>query len=199
MTITAERIPNSAARKAMIDSQLRTSGVNDGWVLEAMARTPREDHVPAAARGHAYIDRAIPLDSGHALPAPLFHGKLLAEGAPAADDRVLVVSCGSDYLAALVRPLVAVLDVVSAADAAAQAKGMGQYSLILIDGAIEHLPRGLADELAEGGRIVTGLAARGVTRLAVGRKQDGIAALHPVADIGIPALPEFAAPKSWSF
>jgi len=199
MTITAERTDFDTARKAMIDSQLRTSGVNAEWLLAVMAKVPREDFVPASARGHAYIDRAIPLDARHALPAPVVHGMMLAEAAPTADDSVLIVSCGSDYLAALVRALAASVEVVSAADAAAQTKGTGRFSLVLIDGAVEHLPAGLADEVAEGGRIVTGLVDRGVTRLALGRKLGGAVSLLPVADIGIPALPEFSAPKSWSF
>lgn len=199
MTITAERTDFAAARKAMIDSQLRTSGVNAEWLLAAMARLPREDYVPAAARGHAYIDRAIPLDAHHALPAPAVHGMMLEEAGPVAADNVLIVSCGSDYLAALVRPLVASVAVVSAADAAAQTKGTGRFSLVLIDGAVEHLPAGLADEVAEGGRIVTGFSDRGVTRIALGRKLGGAVSLLPVADVGIPVLPEFAAPKSWSF
>lgn len=200
MTVATEaKIDFSAARRAMIDSQLRVSGVNAEWVLAAMDRVPREDHVPAQARAHAYIDRAIPLDDGHALPAPLVHGQLLSEAAPKAADKALLVSCGSTYLEALLRPQVATLDVVSAAAAAAQTKGMGQHSLIVIDGAIEQLPAGLTAELAEGGRIVTGLLDRGVTRLASGRKIGGEVALLPLADIGIPVLPEFAAPKGWSF
>ncbi len=206
MTLTATRpastdttAAQASARRAMIDSQLRVSGVNEEWVLAAMASVPREDFVPAAARGHAYIDRAIPLDDSHSLPAPLVQGMMLVEAAPRSDDRVLLVSCGSGYLGELLRPQVAVLDTVPAADAAAQAGGMGQYTLVLVDGAIEHLPAGLAAELAEGGRIVTGLVERGVTRLATGRKQGGEVALLPLADIGIPILREFAAPKRWSF
>lgn len=199
MTITAERTDFAAARKAMIDSQLRVSGVNAPWLLDVMAQIPREDFVPVAARGHAYIDRAIPLDAAHALPAPLVQGLMLTHAEPRSDDRVLLVGCGSGYLAALVRPLVATLDTVSAAEAAARTKGMGQYSLILIDGAIAELPVGLSAELAEGGRIVTGLATRSVTRLALGRKIGGAVPLQPLADIGIPVLSEFAAPKSWSF
>lgn len=206
MTMTAERpaSPDTSsarselARRAMIDSQLRVSGVNEEWVLAAFARTPREDFVPTAAKGHAYIDRAIPLDGGHALPAPLVHGRMLGEAAPTAQDKVLLVSCGSDYLAALLRPLVAELDVVPAADAVKR-KGKGGYTLLLIDGAIEQLPAGLAAELAEGGRIVTGLVEAGVTRLAAGRMIAGSAALLPLAEIGIPVLGEFAAPKRWSF
>jgi protein-L-isoaspartate(D-aspartate) O-methyltransferase len=201
MTLTADRPETStfaAARRAMIDSQLRTSGVTDAWVVTAMGSLPREDFVPAAARGHAYIDRAIALDNGKALPAPLFHGKVLSEAAPKADDTVLLVSCGSDYLPALVRPLVAKLDVVSAAEASAK-RGKGSYTLLLIDGAIEVLPDGLAAMLAEGGRIVTGLVERGVTRLAAGRKLNGAVSLLPLAEMGIPVLDEFAAPRRWSF
>ena len=201
MTVTAEHpVTNqsSVARRAMIDSQLRVSGVNEEWVLAAFASVAREDYVPAAAKGHAYIDRAIPLDGGHALPAPLVHGRMLSEAAPTARDKALLVSCGSDYLAALLRPLVGSLDVVSAADTAAF-KGKGDYTLLLIDGAIEQLPEGLAAALAEGGRIVTGLAQDGVTRIAAGKMIGGKAALLPLAEIGIPVLGEFAAPKRWSF
>lgn len=200
--MTAERAASqdfTIARRAMIDSQLRVSGVTEEFVLTAMNRALREDFVPAAARGHAYIDRAIPLGNGRALPAPLFHGRLLAEAAPASDDSVLLVSCGSGYLAALVQPLVGSLAVVDAADAAAMKQKKGGYTLLLIDGAIEELPDALAGQLAEGGRIVTGLVARGVTRLAAGRKLGGAVALQPLAEMGIPVLSEFTAPKRWSF
>lgn len=200
--MTAERPAShdfTAARRAMIDSQLRVSGVTEDFVLAAMNRTPREDFVPAAARGHAYIDRAIPLGNGRALPAPLFHGRLLAEAAPTLDDRVLLISCGSGYLAALVQPLAGTLEVVDAADAAAMKKKKGGYTLLLIDGAIEGLPDALAGQLTEGGRIVTGLVERGVTRLAAGRKLGGAVSLQPLAEMGIPVLGEFAAPKRWSF
>ena len=211
MTITAERTPPAttgsqdfaAARRAMIDSQLRVSGVNEDWVLTAMGEIPREDYVPAAARSHAYIDRAIALGDGHALPAPLVHGRMLAEAAPQADDKVLLVSCGSNYLAALVNAITGSVTVVPAAEATSGEKSAGKdkgsYSLLLIDGAIEQLPDSLAAQLAEGGRVVTGLVDRGVTRLAAGRKIGGAISLLPLTDIGIPVLGEFAAKRGWSF
>ncbi len=201
MTLTADRpiaTDFAAARRAMVDSQLRVSGVNEEWVLSVMGTTAREQFVPAAARGHAYIDRAIPLGDGHALPAPLVQGRILAEAAPTAQDDVLIVSCGSDYLAELVRPLARSVTVVSAADAAAGAVS-GEYSLLLVDGAAEQLPAALTDTLVDAGRVVTGLVERGVTRLAAGRKLAGSVALLPLAEIGIPVLAEFAAPKRWSF
>jgi len=69
----------------------------------------------------------------------------------------------------------------------------------MVEGAIEHMPEGLAAELVEGARVVTGLIQSGVTRLVAGRKLSGKVTLLPLAEIGIPVLAEFSAPKSWSF
>lgn len=200
MTLTENRPAAAfeAARRAMIDSQLRTSGVNEPWVLAAMARVPREDFVPEAAKAAAYIDRAVPLGGGRFLAAPLVQGKILSEAVPTQDDKALLVGDGKGYLAALLGPLVGSLDALDPAEAATRT-GEGAYSLIVIDGAIEQLPEALASQLAESGRVVTGLVLRGITRLAAGRKAAGEVALLPLAELGIPALPEFAAPKRWSF
>jgi len=183
----------------MIDSQLRPSGVNAPVVLERMAAVAREDFLPEKLRPLAYIDRSLPLGDGRFLPSPLFHGRLLAEAAPKLQDRVLVIENGAGYLAELCRPLVAKLESVSAQDAAGLAKSRKRFSLILIDGAIEHLPDWLVRRLEEGGRIVTGLVDDSVTRLASGRKIAGIVALHPIVEMGIPVIHEFDKPKTWKF
>ena len=197
VSILSQHDALSAARRAMIDSQLRVSGINQDWLLAVMARIPREDFVPASARGHAYIDRAIPLDRTHALPAPLVQAMLLAEAAPQPTDTVLVIS-QSGYLSALVEPLVQSVETVDAA-AALTLQSMPRYSLVLIDGAIEALPGNLSGALLEQGRVVTGLVLRGVTRLATGSNSGGTVELNPLAELGIPVLGEFAAPKGWSF
>ena len=197
MTLTTTRPDYTAARKAMIDSQLRTSGVNDASVLERMSSVAREDFVPEGAKSIAYMDRAIRLESGGFLPAPLFHGAMLAEARPSMDDRVLVIDGGSGYLPALVEPLVASVKAISPAEALKAKKG--DYSLVLVDGAIEHVPANMAKLVAEGGRIVTGLVERGVTRLATGRKSGKALALLPLSEMGVPRLGAFDKPESWSF
>ncbi|MGQ7830391.1 protein-L-isoaspartate O-methyltransferase family protein [Altererythrobacter sp. Z27] len=188
-----------AARKAMIDSQLRTSGVNEPFVLARMGAVAREDFVPEGARAIAYVDRAVPLGNGKHLAAPLVHGRMLSEALPSPSDSALVVESGSGYLAELLRPLVGSLDTVSSDEVAKGKRGRKSYSLVLVDGAIEQLPESLAKQLEENGRIVTGIVQRGVTRLAVGRKVAGSVTLQPVADIGIPVLHAFDRPKEWSF
>lgn len=188
----------AAARRAMIDSQLRTSGVNEPWVLARMAAVPREDFVPAAVRDVAYIDRAVPLGDGAMLAAPVVHAMMLAEAKPRPEDRVLVVDGGSGYLPALLAGLAATVDAITPSEAAA-ARKKGDYTLLLVDGAAEELPATLAARLADDARVITGTVTGGVTRLAIGRKAGGAIALLPLAEIGIPRLPAFDKPKAWSF
>jgi protein-L-isoaspartate(D-aspartate) O-methyltransferase len=188
----------ATARRAMIDSQLRTSGVNEPWVLARMNAVPREDFVPAEARPVAYIDRAVPLGGSAMLAAPLFHARLLAEAKPVQSDRVLVVDGGSGYLPALIEGLAGSVTVVTPDDAMKGGK-KSDYTLLLIDGAVEKLPEGIAKRLSEDARVVTGLIDNRVSRLAIGRKSGGTIALLPLAELGIPRLSAFDKPKAWSF
>jgi protein-L-isoaspartate(D-aspartate) O-methyltransferase len=200
-TIAASTAPDTApARKAMVDSQLRTSGVNEEYVLARMLAVPRENFVPADKAPLAYIDRTLALGNGAVLAPPLFYGKVLVEAAPRRDDRVLVISAGTAYLAELVRPLVRSVDQIPAEEAAVNAPAAGEsYSLILVDGAIEELRDSVSARLEEGGRLVGGMVLRQVTRLASGRKIAGRVSLLPIEDMGIPVLAAFAAPRKWSF
>ncbi len=197
-TTTASSMDFAAARKAMLDSQLRTSGVNQPFVLERMGSVPREDFVPEAMRTAAYNDRAIRLGDGKVLPQPLFHGMMLEEAQPLASDDVLVVDGGSGYLPALIEPMVKSVRTMTP-DEAAGGRKKGSYSLVLVDGAIEHVPAGLAKLVGDNGRIVTGQIDNGVTRLATGRKTAGSLALLPLAELGIPRLAQFDRPSGWSF
>ncbi|HSG55531.1 MAG TPA: hypothetical protein VLA45_08745 [Paracoccaceae bacterium] len=193
-----------AARRAMIDSQLRTSGVTGDVVLARMRSVSRENFVPAAMRDVAYVDRAVPMGNGRYLAAPLVHGMMLQEANPMPTDHVLLVDSGSGYLAELVRPLVANLTVLTPEQAMAVTHSAAKADadkadLLMIDGAIEQMPDVLVKRLADNGRVVTGLVQDGVTSLARGRKSGGEIAFLKLGEIGIPRLPEFDRPKGWSF
>ena len=197
-TLSASGTRYDDARRAMIDSQLRTSGVNEPFVLARMSVVPREEFVPESQRAAAYADRAVRLPDGGALPAPVFHGMLLAEARPSSSDRVLAVDGGSGYLPALLEPMVGALAVISPDDAVA-GRIKSNPSLVLIDGAVEHLPEPFVRKLGEGTRVVTGLVERGVTRLAVGRKTGGTLGLVALAETGVPRLAAFDREAGWSF
>ncbi len=199
MTVMTETMDHSTARRAMIDSQLRTSGVNEPFVLERMSAVERERFVPGPMHASAYIDRAIALPDGGHIAAPLFYGMLLAQARPRKTDIALVVDGGSGYLVELLRPLVRSIESVTPDEALAGSRKHANPTLLAIDGAVERIPQTLVKRLADDGRVITGLTGERVTRLAVGRKAGGEIALLPLAEIGIPRIAAFDAPKAWSF
>ena len=184
-----------SARKAMIDSQLRPNMVSDPEVLIAFARVPREDHVPEAARAFAYFDRAIPADNGRFIMPPTPLGRLLSELAPRAGERALIYAPASSYVAALLGEIG--LEVETAEAGSVPPKD--RYDLVIVDGALPHLPDGLDAALKDGGRIGLALFERGLTRLVVGTRIDGALSRRTIDDMDVPLIPGMAEPPVFTF
>lgn len=204
----------SSMRAAMVESQLRTSDVDDQRVIAVMARTAREDFLPADRRAMAYIDRAVPLSAGRALNPPLATGRLLKEAQVEAGDRVLLIGAATGYSAALLKELGATVTAVEEEGGPeiavpgitvvrgplnAGAPDGAPYDLLFIDGAVQDVPVALIGQLGESGRVVTGLVERGVTRLCSGRAVAGALGLVRLADMEMVVLPGFAAPETFTF
>ena len=219
--MTDQNIPAQnfqAMRHAMVASQLRTTAVNDPRVVAAMNAVPREAFVPADRAAVAYVDVPVPLGHGRALNPPMATGLLLTEARILPADSVLLIGAAGGYAAALLgrlaRRVVAVESDAALATAGAAmpetvsfvvgplAEGHpadAPYDVIVIDGAVDHIPDALVAQLAEGGRLATGLVEGSVTRLAIGRKGGGGFALVAFADAEAVVLPGFARPRSFSF
>ena len=69
-------------RRAMVASQLRTTGVNDPRVIAAMGAVPRERFVPQDRVPVAYADALVPLSGTRQLNTPMALGRMLTEAAP---------------------------------------------------------------------------------------------------------------------
>jgi len=89
-----------AARRQMIDQQVRTWEVLEPRVLETLAAVPRERFVPEAYRGVAFADTEIPIGHGQFMLSPRIEGRILQALAPARGERVLEIGTGSGFFAA---------------------------------------------------------------------------------------------------
>ncbi|WP_332811091.1 protein-L-isoaspartate O-methyltransferase family protein [Sphingomonas sp.] len=207
-------------RRAMVASQLRTTGVNDPRVLAAMGSVPRERFVPPERVSIAYADALVPLGEGRQLNSPMALGKLLTEAAPQPGERTMVIGAATGYAAAVLARLVGSVvaveeDEALAARAKAALAGSGvtviegslvegykqgaPYDLILIDGAVEHVPGTLIDQLAEGGRLASGVVEQGVQRLAIGRRAGEGFGMTAFSDVAAAVVPGFLKPRAFSF
>jgi protein-L-isoaspartate(D-aspartate) O-methyltransferase len=213
------------ARRNMIDGQLRPNRVTNAELLNAVDKLPRESFLPDRMKSVAYSDEDVPLGNGRYLIEPRVLGRLLQTMQPRRQDRAMVVASGRGYgaalLASLVSSLVAVeCDSALAGAAAETLRGLGitnvtpvmgplevgapshgPYDVVLIEGAVQHLPPALVDQLAEGGRLGTIIAgaagAMGVAQLIV--KEGGVASGRPLFEAGTPVLPGFAPPPRFVF
>ncbi len=203
-------IDYAAARLNMVECQLRTNKVIDEPVLDAFLTVPRERFVPAALRGTAYVDDDLPLDGARVLMAPLALARLLQLAAIDPDDKVLEVGCATGYgsallariaarvtalesdptLAARARALLAELGhrnvSVVEGNLAAGWKGDAPYDVIVINGAVDVVPPAIAEQLAEGGRLVGVVRPEaGAVGVAVGEavlmtRAEGVLSSRPV-------------------
>lgn len=185
-------------RRAMVDSQLRTSGVNDAWVVAAMGNLAREDYVPASHRTTAYMDRSILLDDGSVLNPPVSTALLLQAAEVREDDTVLLVGKAKGYVAEILKSRVRNLTTVAAADLV-QAQSSAPFSVIIVDGAAEELPETVLALADDGARIVTGVIEGAVTRLAKGYVHKGNVALKSFADSEIAPVLAFARKPEFVF
>jgi protein-L-isoaspartate(D-aspartate) O-methyltransferase len=207
-------------RRAMVASQLRTTGVNDPRVVEAMGEVPRERFVPRERLALAYADALVPLVPGRALNPPMALGRLLTEARLRGHERALVIGAATGYAAAvlarLVESVVALEDdgdllafargalhgfeveLVKGPLAKGHAKG-APYDFILIDGAVEQVPPAIVAQVKDGGTIALALLEEGVSRLAVGRMVGGAFGATIFADAETAPLPGFAKPRGFSF
>lgn len=226
MTLQVDPAPVEASRfeamrYAMVASQLRTNAVNDPRVVEAMARVPRENYLPPEHRGLAYRDTLLPLVGGRRHNAPLVIGRLLTEAQVRADDHVLLVGAAGGYAAALLALLAGSVVALEEEDSLVEiARGAlageskvevvrgplnagwpagAPYDLLIVDGAVEQLPDALIAQVKPGGRVLTGVIDRDVTRLASGRRTEGGFGLIDFQDIECAELPGFRRLRTFTF
>jgi len=214
----------AAARRNMVDCQLRPHEVADPGLIAAMLEVPRECFVPANLQGIAYIDEDLAIGEGRYVMEPLVLGRLLQLAEIGPDDIVLDIGCGSGYSAAVIGHLagtvvalesnsslaitaskkfiefncdnVAVVEGPLAGGCPAQAP----FNVIFIDGAVAKVPAVITDQLKEGGRLVTVVAdkervGQGIVMI---RSGDFIGS-RAVFDATTPLLPGFAAKEEFVF
>jgi protein-L-isoaspartate(D-aspartate) O-methyltransferase len=104
LTAAAALDPYAAPRHKMIED-IRQRGITERALLAAMEAVPRHLFVPAARRGEAYADKAVPLDGRRSIYEPYVVALMTRLLKLQPDDRVLEIGTGSGYHTAILARL----------------------------------------------------------------------------------------------
>ena len=174
----------------------RAAGVSDERVLVAIAAVPRAHFVPAEYAGRADVDAPIPIPHQQVTTQPSLVARMVEALALVGEERVLEIGTGYGWQTALLARLAReVFSVERFADLAETARaalarcdnvtivvGDGSEGLperapfdaILVAAAYPNVPAPLAEQLADGGRLVQPLGYGGDEDVVLFEKRDGV-------------------------
>jgi protein-L-isoaspartate(D-aspartate) O-methyltransferase len=188
---------HGTSRLRMVEGQIAARGITRPDLLDAMRRIPRHEFIPRALAASAYEDRALPIGLDQTISQPFMTALMTDALAPRRGLRVLEVGTGSGYQAALLAWLGT--DVLTIErlpplalraqatllhlgfGAVRQAIGDGSrgrpaeapFDRILVTAGAPAVPPGLADQLADGGRLVIPVGGTTLQDLLVIERTEG--------------------------
>jgi protein-L-isoaspartate(D-aspartate) O-methyltransferase len=202
-------------RTMMVDTQVRPADVTKFPVIDAMLSVPREDYVPEDKRDAAYVDDNVDLGDGRVMLEPRTMGKLLDALDIQPNEVVLDLGCGLGYSTALLSRLAEFVVAVEEdegrvaeaqanlsahdVDNAAVVQGtlaggaakQGPYDVIVLQGAAEHVPQALIDQIKDGGRMAVLFSDGALGTMRIGYKLDGGMTWRMAFNAGAPVMSGF--------
>ncbi len=212
----------AAARRNMVESQLRTNRVTDERLLAAFEAVPRELFLPEPMRSIAYVDDDLEVAPGRWMMEPMVLARLLQAAEIRPTDVALSIGCGTGYCCAILARVANTVVAVESDGGLARRAGrilselsidnvvfvegrlaegnpsQAPYDVILIDGAVKTVPEEIQRQLAEGGRLVT--VVRGtVGRATLMTRRGNTVSSRVLFDAAVPVLPDFALEPGFVF
>jgi protein-L-isoaspartate(D-aspartate) O-methyltransferase len=187
--MSSEEEKLAAARRRMIEQDLRARGITRPDVLAAFEQIPRERFLPYSLWREAYSDHPLPIGHGQTISQPYIVALMIQELDVRPSCRVLDVGSGSGYQTALLSLLAEEVHGLERINELAETSrrtladlGLANAQIHVSDGtlglpeqapldriicgaAAPDVPQAWMDQLADGGRIVLPVGGRDVQTL----------------------------------
>jgi protein-L-isoaspartate(D-aspartate) O-methyltransferase len=196
-------------RQEMVDRQIKSRGVRDSLVLNAMRKVPREAFIPSHVREHAYEDRPLPIAEGQTISQPYIVAFMIEALNLRGGEKVLEIGAGSGYAAAILAEIAGNVYTIErigqlASNAAANLMDTGYenvhvlhddgtkgwideapFDAILVSAGAPFVPETLKSQLAEGGHLVVPVGATPLAQelVRVTRHENGQFDREDLADV----------------
>lgn len=187
------------AKKQMLERQLRSRGIKDERVLEAMGKVPRHMFVEEALANRAYGDHPLPIGEQQTISQPYIVAQMTEALELQKSEIVLEIGTGSGYQTAIlaelcyrvytierIKPLLqrarSLLEslkyrniVYRVGDGSCGWAEKGPFDGIIVTAGAPEVPEPLIESLAPGGRLVVPVGQTRIaqTLLKITKDQDG--------------------------
>jgi protein-L-isoaspartate(D-aspartate) O-methyltransferase len=175
----------------------RAAGVRDARLLEAIRAIPREQFVPPEVAARAYDDSPLPIPHGQVTTQPSLVAKMVEALELTSADRVLEIGTGFGWQTALLARIAREVwsmerwedlartarenlerhgienATVVVGDGTAGLPEQAPYDALLVAAAFPRVPAPLAEQLAEGGRLVQPIGLGGADEVVLFEKRAG--------------------------
>ena len=187
-----------AAERRKLVAALKSQGLKNQTVLDALRKVPRHKFVPASHRHRAYENRALPIAHDQTISQPYIVGYMTEAAEIAPGDRVLEIGTGSGYQAAVLAELakeVYSIEIVPALAEGARSiltelgyknvqvkNGNGYlgwpehapFDAIVVTAAPDEVPQALVDQLAVGGKMVVPVGSQFQEMVIITKSESGV-------------------------
>ena len=188
------------SRPADLLTASRAAGVQEPRLLKAIGLVPRADFVPPDLAEHAYRDTPLPIPHDQVTTQPSLVARMVEALALASSDRVLEIGTGFGWQTALLARLAGEVwsierwdDIARTARSNLERRGienahvvvgdgtrglpeLAPYDAILVTAAFPTVPPPLAEQLADGGRLVQPIGSGGTDEVILFEKSSGVLA-----------------------
>lgn len=165
-------------RHRMVETQIRSRGITNVPVLEAMKKVPRHKFVSEEYMDEAYNDYPLPIGFGQTISQPYIVAYMTEAVKPGPKKKALEIGTGSGYQAAILAEIVQKVFTIEiipelAEESAVRLRRLGYkniecrsgdgyqgwpehapFDIIIVTAASEIIPQPLIDQLAENGRLI---------------------------------------------
>ncbi|MCX5805066.1 MAG: protein-L-isoaspartate(D-aspartate) O-methyltransferase [Proteobacteria bacterium] len=193
-------------RQEMVEKDIKTRGIKDRKVLDAMSKVERHLFVDPSRAGQAYNDHPLPIGEGQTISQPYVVALMTAAVALKGNERVLEIGTGSGYQAAILGEIVKEVFTIEIKKGLYEKVvekfrqlgyrnirtklGDGYYGwedyapfdVIMVTASANHIPPPLLAQLKEGGRLIIPLGSTVFYQnLTLVRKEKG---KHTINELG---------------
>ncbi|HKO63373.1 MAG TPA: protein-L-isoaspartate(D-aspartate) O-methyltransferase [Pyrinomonadaceae bacterium] len=184
-------------RQALID-QLKSEGITNAEVLNAMLKVPRHEFVPTSHRHYSYQNRPLPIGHNQTISQPFIVGYMTQAASIAPGEKVLEIGTGSGYQAAVLAEVagqVYTIEIIpELAEGAKSVLGKlgyknvhvktgngyegwpehAPFDAIVVTAAPDEVPQKLVDQLALRGKMVIPVGSTFQEMVIITRDESGV-------------------------